>query len=331
MKKILIIRLKPIGDSILISPAIRNLKKLFPESKIDIIIYPYAYEAVKSNKYLDNIIILKRNNISKLKFYLKSMFKFYDIIIDYINNPTSTIISLLTHTKIRIGNYTKRNFFYNYRFKNEIIEYSGIRNLRLLTPLGLKKLDDYMPEFFIEEKDLNTASYLLKNIGFNENEKIAGIFTSAKYQTRLYPLDNFIKLAKLIIEKSDYKVLFLFGLKEYDKLTYTMKKLKNYKNIKYIYPETTLGELAAIMKKLKILITNDCGPKHLATAVGISTFTIFGATDERIWNPPDTKKYPYIKLNIDCQPCNKLICENPICLNNLSPQMIFNKLKNYLS
>ncbi len=330
MKKILIIRLKPIGDSILISPAVRNLKKLYPDSRIDIIVYPYAYDAVKNNKYLDNIIVLKRKNLSKLIFYFKSMFKRYDIIIDYINNPTSTIIAMLTCAKIRIGNYSRRNFFYNYRFKNEIIEYSGIRNLRLLTPLGLKNLNDFMPKFHINKKDVKTADLLFETIKISKHDKVIGLFISAKYKTRQYPLDSFIKLSKLIAENTDYKVLFLFGLNEIEKLSYTNKRLKNYNNIKYVYPSTTLGELAAIMQKLDLLITNDCGPKHLATAVNVPTLTIFGASDERVWNPPDTRRFPFIKANLECQPCNKLVCDNIKCMLELAPEIIFEKIKDMI-
>ena len=325
--KILIIRLKPIGDTVLISPVFRNIKKLYPQAKIEVIIYPFVYPVIKHNPNVDKVIILKRNNFSKFIFYLKSLFRSYDVIIDFINNPTSAIISLFTHTKIRIGNKTKRNFFYNYRIQSSKREYSSIRCLKSLKPLGLAKFDDYLPDLYLDKKDINTINHLLTNLKLGNNT--IGLFVSAKYPTRQYTPENFAQLGRLIAKKTNYHVLFLFGNNDFESFLKIQKYIKKRKNIHFISSHMTLGEFSALIARLRFLITNDTGPKHIATSLKIPTLTIFGPTDERVWNPPDWKKYPTIRKQIDCALCNKLKCpKNSLeCMTGLSPETVFSVFK----
>lgn len=321
--KVLIIRLKPIGDTVLISPVFRNLKKLFPQASIDIIIYPFVVDAVKNNPYIDNVIILKRKNIPKINFYFKSLFKHYDIIIDYINNPTSVLIAQFTRAKIRIGNKTKRNFFYNYRIVSDKKEYSSIRCLRLLEPLGLQDTKDYMPEFYIDQKDKDTVERLYKT--FNIKKPLITIFASAKYPTRQYSPENMANLGELIIKKTKNNLLFLFGKNDLQTFYIIHKQLKQYPQVHFFSPDITIGELSASIANSDILITNDTGPKHIATALKIPTLTIFSATDEEVWNPPDPKTAVTIRKKLDCAPCNKLICSKGSleCMKKLNPEEVF--------
>jgi len=328
--KILIIRLKPIGDAVLISSVFRNIKKMYPQALVHIIVYPFVYPVIQNNPNIDKLIILKRDNFHKFIFYMQSFFKYYDIIIDYINNPTSTLIAFFTHSGYIIGNKNRRNFFYHYRNTSDEKEYSAIRSLKLLKPLGLNNFEDYMPEIFLDKKDVIMADKLLSCLKLKKN--IIGLFVSAKYTSRQYPPENFAKLAQLIVKKTPNQALFLFGKDDIETLFTIQKKIKEQTNISYISPQITIGELAAIISKLKFLITNDTGPKHLATAQKIPTFTIYSSTDEAVWNPPDRKKHPFIREKIDCAPCNKLSCPKNTteCMTNLSPEKIFNKLKKYI-
>lgn len=328
--KILIIRLKPVGDTILISPVFRNLKKLFPESQIDVVVYPSATSALGCNPHISNIIILKRKNLNKLLFYIKLLFTPYDISIDFINNPTSTMISLFAGAKIKIGNDSPRNFFYSHRLHFGSKEYTCINNLRTLIPLGLKSLKDFMPEFFIPPRDKITAEKILQRLGVKPKEKLIGIFASAKYPTRQYTPEGFAELAKLIMRDFSCKVIFLFGYNDISTVNAIKKNIEPNPKMIFIPDTISLGEMAGVMSRLHYLITNDTGPKHLGTALNIPTITIFGATDDIVWNPADKKRFAVIRGNVVCTPCNKLECETLECMVALKPGQVYKKVKPYL-
>ncbi|MFC1573851.1 glycosyltransferase family 9 protein, partial [Candidatus Latescibacterota bacterium] len=316
-------RLKPIGDTVLISPVFRNLKRMYPQAKIDVVVYPFVFDLIKNNPYVDNVIVVKRDFFGRFFFYIQSLFKSYDVIIDYINNPTSAAISFLTRAKVRIGNKTKRNFFYTFKLQDREITYSSIRCLKKLQPLGLDDFDDYYPKLYLDDKDEKAADMFLKES--NIDGDIVGIFVSAKYPTRQYPAECFAELGMRIVRETSFNVLFIFGL--HDEQTLRCIKVITGKEEKIYFrqPDTTLGELAALLSKLTYLITNDTGPKHVATALQIPTLTVFGPTEERMWNPPDLKTFPVVRKKLVCTPCNKIPCrfDTIECMKTLKPEEVF--------
>ena len=176
--RFLILRLKPIGDTVLLSPVFRNIRKLYPDAIIDVVVYPFVHDVIRHNPYVDNVIVLKRTNRAKLAFYVRSLFRRYDVVIDYINNPTSRAIALFTRSKAAIGNERAPHFIYDYRLTNREAIYSSIRCLKKLEPIGLSTFDDYRPEVFIGGEDLGKVRQFFDGMG--GERKTAGIFASAK-------------------------------------------------------------------------------------------------------------------------------------------------------
>jgi len=326
--KFLIIRLKAVGDTILTTPVFRNIKKYFHNSIIDVIVYPNSYDILKNNPYIDKVIILKIKNISKFIFYLKSIFKKYDVIIDYINNPTSTLIAFFTRSRFKIGIKNKRNFFYTHRLKISGNIYTGIKNLKYLEPLGINDFSDFMPEIFLNNSEIKKGKRILMEIGI-PLKNIVGIFASAKYETRRYPPENFAELAKIIAKKTKYNVLFLFGYNDFKIYEIIRSICKDLKNIYFSPLNLNLLEISAIIKNLKFFITSDTGPKHIGVALKIPTLTIFSSTNPLVWNPPDTKRFPFIRNEIDCIGCESNSCESLKCMKELSAYEVFKVFKKY--
>ena len=329
--RFLIIRLKPIGDTILISPVFRNIKKLYPGATVDVVIYPFVYDVIKNNPHVDNVIVIGRKAPNILGFYLRSLFRKYDVVIDYINNPVSAMISHLTRAGMRIGNSSKRNVFYDYKVDDREQVYSSVRCLKRLEPIGLTDYSDYLPELYLDTSDHGTADAFLDSRGITGD--IVGLFVSAKYESRQYPAEYFADVIQRIIREYDYNVLVLFGLNDYESYEKIRDIVGDEKRVHYREPTTSLGEMAALMSRLFCLITNDTGPKHVATALRVPTLSIFGPTIEELWNPPDRKRYPVVREMPDCARCNKRVCPlgTIACLKELSTDKVFAAFKDLVT
>ena len=321
--KILIIRLKPLGDTVLISPIFRNIKKLYPEAKIDVVIYSVFADVIKNNPYIDNVIILKRKSLSPIFYLIKSLFRRYDVIIDYINTPLSAAIALFNSADVRIGNYKKRNFFFTHRLRNTECVYSTVRNLRKLEPLGLTDFSDYLPDLYLDEKDIARADNFLH--GLPVEKGIIGLFVSSKTPSKQYPVEYFARLGTLIAKNTPYHVLFLCGRGDMHAYSVLKELACKEEKIHVRKPDTTLGEFSALISRLKFFIANDSGPKHIATALNIPTLTIFSTSTEKMWNPPDIRRFPVIREKIDCAPCHKAECplNTMKCMKDLHPEEVF--------
>jgi heptosyltransferase III len=291
--RILILRLKPVGDTILISPVFRNLKRLFPTAVIDVVVYPFVAGVVKNNPYVDNVIVLERTMTGQLGFYLRSLSRRYDVIIDYINNPVSTAIALFTRARYRIGNRTRRNFFYSHRLENKTLEYSAIRCLRALEPLGLTSFDDYRPELVIDRADQEAADrYIGETCG--SSRRIVGIFCSAKYRERLYSPAYLARIGRMIAKNFPVTVMFLFGKDDIESYDTIRREAGNGEHIVITPTDVPLGQLCGLIARLSFFLTSEAGPKHIATAYDVPTLAIYKATNPRVWNFPDLDRYPAI-------------------------------------
>src|SRR5205085_9133251 len=87
--------------------------------------------------------------------------------------------------------------------------------------------------------------------------------------------------------------------------------------------KTSLGELAALISKLDLFISNDTGPAHIANAVDTPSVTIFGPVDPRRWASLDQTRHPIVRREVSCSPCEYSEC--PIdhrCLRWITPDKV---------
>ena len=81
------------------------------------------------------------------------------------------------------------------------------------------------------------------------------------------------------------------------------------------------------MKVSDCVIANDGGVMHLSVALGKPTVGILGPTEPEIWFPyGDMGPFRVATLNLECAPCHRHYCEEPVCLTGLSVDMVFEKL-----
>lgn len=183
-------------------------------------------------------------------------------------------------------------------------------------------------ELFVGEDDDKWADGFLKENGIGENDVLAGVapgggasWGSDSFRKH-WPKENFAAVADKLISERGYKVVMFGGENESMLCESVAGKMK------YVPVNTggrlSLGQFAALLKKCKLLITNDGGPLHMAAALGLKTISIFGPVDEKVYGPyPPSPDHIVITGAVDCRPCYKNfrypLCENIICLDSIDP------------
>jgi ADP-heptose:LPS heptosyltransferase len=92
-------------------------------------------------------------------------------------------------------------------------------------------------------------------------------------------------------------------------------------------PRTGWDDLAALVRRLALLVSNDSGPKHLAVALGIPTVTVFGPTHPGAWQPPSGPHTVVEATGLACLHCNHTRCplpgdRNMRCMRDLTAAMV---------
>lgn len=326
-KNILIIQLRRIGDVLLTTPAIEVLRKNFPNSKIDFLVEKPCNETVIGNPFINNILIYDKK--TPLKWIRDIRRKKYDLVIDFLSNPRSALITTLSGAKIKAGpQYTSSKWAYNLKLpKNELYnKYNPFLKIDLLKPLKLKKIFYPYPKIYVPSQDCQWAKKELLNFNFKQNDLIIGFSPASRRNARQWPKEHFIELAKLITTRLSARILVFWGPGEKTLAKEIVQKAALPKV--FIAPQTpSILKLAAMFNKIDLLISNFNGAKHIAQAVNIPTLGICSYDLPENWTPINDDRYQTIKLDLNCNDCRKNSCKNNFkCLTDLKPEIVYAKL-----
>lgn len=314
--KVLIIALSGIGDALMFTPALSELKKNYQKAEIDLLcMIKGVKEIYHFNPNINRIIyfnFLKEGIINSLKF-ISQIRKRYDVTINVYpsNRSEYNIISYLIGAKKRCAVKYLRKGFTNLYFLNNIIitENDSLHNveenlLLIEKLLGIKELEKKGMEIFFDNDTQTFANDYIKNIlSKDEQTKIVGIHagcaTLKNHIKRRWEPEKFAELIKIL--KNEYKFnILLFGGPDELELNEQINSLAN--NSAHIVKTETLLQTAAIMKHCNFFITNDSALMHIASALQLKTLAIFGPTNTNYVHPWKTQ-HQIAKLNLDCQPC----------------------------
>ncbi|CUS77612.1 heptosyltransferase-3 [Candidatus Kryptonium thompsonii] len=321
ISKILVIKLRAIGDVLLSTVVLKNLRHNFPHVKIDFLTEPPSKEIIEGNPYVDELIIFEREKNSLKKFYELRKRK-YDLVIDLFCNPRSALLTFITGAKYRVGYaFRGRSYAYNVKLKpRKEVHHNVEFNLDALRALGLEIIDKeiYMP---IDENAENFAKKFWNENKLNEKVVVA-LNPSGTWETKRWRLEKFARLGDEIAKNFKAKILILWGnqneLEDAQKIS-SMMEIKP-----IIPPRTNLKQMASILKRCSFMISNDSAPMHIATAVGTPTLGIYGPTNPYAQGPYGEKHLWVRREDLDCIACNLTKCPiGNICMKELSVETVY--------
>jgi len=321
--RILIIQLRRIGDVLMCTPALRALRKKFPDSYVAFLTEKESASVLSENPYLDELIVWDKKKYSNTFYSVKKILqlrkKSFDTVIDFFGNPRSAWASFLSGAKYRIGYHLKgRGIFYNLKVStDQTPKYAAQSRLDVLQMLGVEGKDvdlDFVPsqkseEFakrFFEEKNVESKDFV-----------ISVSPTSRRHFNRWF-LERYAQLGDWLVDLYNAKIVLVWGPGEkpvVEKLSSLMKKEPIISA-----PTPTLQELGAILKRCDLHIGNDNGTKHIAVAAGLPTLSIYGPHSEVSWTFPDPNRHKWVKKKVDCPECEKIkhSCKELKCLDEIS-------------
>jgi len=295
VKNFLIIQQKMIGDVLLGSILCENIKKYYPNSVIDFVVYDFALGVIENNPYIDNYIVFKKSYRLNPFCFIKFLFGFrkkkYDFLIDSYGKLESIFISLFAQSKIKIAYYKKRtNFLYNYNIQRvsdkKRSHYFSIDNdlqtsirdkLLLLSPILDKKANLIVePKIYLKEEEIQKAEKDLENAHLN-NKNLIMISALGSCKKKTYPLSYMAEVLDYIIENTNSKLLLNYAPNQRNLIKILLKNVKN-KNRPYIITGIFGEKLRAFLSLAflcKVIIGNEGGAINMAKALKKPTFAIF--------------------------------------------------------
>ena len=212
----------------------------------------------------------------------------FDLVIDFMNNPRSALMTMATGAAVRTAFYSPRRIAYNRTPKRpDGGQYITQEKFLLLKTCGFKP-SDQSPVFPWASDDLKPWSYFEQGLPPEERRKIRVVLSPThRRKIRKWPLSCYAALADYLSHAWDALVIWIWGPGEGQEIDYaiTLCKSKTFKA-----PPTNLRELAALTSQQDLFIGNSNGPSHIAVAADIHSLQLHGHTEARAWCP-ETEKH----------------------------------------
>lgn len=338
-RRILIARTDRIGDVLLSTPVIKALRQKYPQAYISMMVAPYARDIVEGNPYLDEVIIFDKDIKHKswmrsLKFAGRLKKRRFDLAV--ILHPTNRmhLIAFLAGISLRLGYNRKFGFLNNLRkthTKQEGLRHEAEYNLDLLSDLGVggNARDLFMP---IKAESEQWAKDLLASNGIKETHKLLAINPGASCPSKIWPADRFAQVAETLAKRHNFRILIVAGAKDIPLANMVAQKIGD--RALNLSGKTSLSHLASILKRCSLFISNDSGPVHIASSLGVPVISIFGRNQPglspRRWGPLG-RSDKYLHKDIGCIQCLAHNCKKDFaCLKAISVEDVLSAAESIL-
>lgn len=320
-----------IGDAVMGTPIFTDLKAHFPNAALTVMCKPSIGTLLQNNPYIDELFIFKRqsgwiSHVHQPDIIEPLQFGKYDLGILLTNSFSSAWWFWRGNVQNRIGyKGNLRNFLLNIALpfpENLENQHQVLTYKMLLQPLNIP-ISNTLPEVFVSEDELINAKLLLSEFNVTTEHILIGINPGAAYgSAKCWPPNRFKALAKKLVENSNIRVIFFSDQAGAALVNDICSEMPE--SVINLAAKTSLRELMALIKTCNVFITNDSGPMHIASALGIPLIALFGSTSEIKTGPYNGGKV--IHKHVECSPCYKRSC--PIdfrCMNQIEVNEVYNE------
>lgn len=313
--RILITRMKFIGDVVLTTPVIRSVRNAYPDAYIAYLGEKRAVSLLEQNPYLNEIIpfdfsrptLLEQ---SRVAWVLRR--RRFDLAIDLFSNPRTALLTRVTGARVRVGAArTGRGKLYTVQVRDDGKPKSAIAfHHQFIEAVGIPATA-FHPEIFLSADERREARIYLQWLDHEQSpldlsKPLIGIHPGASWPAKRWPAERFAALADMLTAKLGAQIILTAGPRDTDAVREVAAKC--FASVKIIQ-SLPLRQLAAIISHCRAYIANDNGTMHLSAALGTPTIGIFGPGEENIWFPYSTEDgHTALRHDVPCHPCHLDFC-----------------------
>ena len=342
--RILLVRLRQIGDVVFTTPAVHALRQRFPDAHLSYVVEPAAAPIVIHNPHLNQVIVAPRARgarglLDDLALGQRLRAERYDLAIDFHGGPRASLLTWLSGAPERIGyEVAGRSWMYTRRIARprELRPRHSVENQwDLLAPLGVAPPDRsaFPMEMPAEAGAAAAVADRLTQAGVTAADRVVVIHVSAGNPFRRWPAEHFADLAvSLAAGDPCRRVIITSGPSEGDAAGRVIAEARarlgdGGASQLLSCGEFSLAELRALLDRASLYIGGDSGPLHVAATTDVPIVGLYGPTlpirsapwraDACITESVDAGELP-------CRPCDQRVCEpgDFRCLTSIKPAQV---------
>jgi heptosyltransferase III len=347
IERILLIRLRHIGDVLLTVPAIRSFREAFPKAFITALVNAGTEEMLTGNPLLDEVLVFDpqwktlpfvQRIKQELRFLRQIRRRRFDLAVNFTEGERGAFLCLISGARYRVGSFSRKEKpgWKKFAFQ-QIVRVPDWRahiveqTLEIPQALGLP-LGDRRVEIFYSKEDQKKLNHLLREEGAEDQSLLVHIHPTSRWLFKCWRDDGMAKIIDALQERAGVQVVLTSGSDDRE-----LKKIHNILNFCRTQPinlagKITLKQMAALSRRSLFFIGVDTAPMHIAAAMGTPVIALFGPSGEFNWGPWG-EGHVVIKKDFDCRPCGQDGCQGSKksrCLEEISDEEVLEHALQFL-
>jgi predicted lipopolysaccharide heptosyltransferase III len=330
VERVLVVRLRSIGDTVLTTPSLFALKRFLPHASVDILLEDWVAPVLDGFPHVDNVITLERkSNSARARIARQLRSNRYDVVYNLHGGTTATLLTRATGAKHRVGNET-----YQYaRLHNHLAPSSASlwgrdkthsveQQLALVGWTGVPVSDRPATQLAVTEA---AAAKVAARLQMDDpgNAQLAVVHPAAAFATKQWATEKFARVVEHLAAQG-LRVVLITAANEAQLIDQIERQTAAPVEA---FTDLALPEITALLARAHLFVGNDSGIAHMAAAVQTPSVVIFGSSNTAHWRPWVSAGVAaeVVLEEMECQPCHGYFCEKfeePECIKRVPVERV---------
>ena len=326
VERVLVVKLRSIGDTVLATPSLIALKRFAPHAKIDILLERSIAPVLDGFEYVDSILTVGKSAIDRLRMFRHLRSRHYDVAFNLHGGTTAAFFTGATLAPYRFGIASYPYSFLHNRllpsvtgFWGSYPTHSAEQQLAVVGFAGVPVDDRPKSHLAVTPEASAAIDRRLSERGIHE---FALLHPASMFHTKQWPVTNFAKLADFLAKNG----LQTVAVAAENELLLLDELSRRTDASVFTFCDLSLPEINALAARAALFVGNDSGIAHIAAAVKTPVVVIFGSSNRSHWGPWTDSPSEMVYNDFPCQPCAGYTCHvfgEPQCILTVSPENVF--------
>ncbi|MDQ3652398.1 MAG: glycosyltransferase family 9 protein [Acidobacteriota bacterium] len=333
VRRVLVVRLRSIGDTVLATPSLFALRRFLPQARIDLLLEDWVAPLLDGSPDVDHIITIKRRDTaSRLTVVRQLRAARYDVAFNLHGGSTAALLTRASGARHRVG-------YAGYRYRHlhnhaappasqlwqRDKTHSAEQQLALLGWTGVPVSDRPTARLVVTADADALVARRLRDVRldarFDGGQDFALIHPAAAFDSKTWAAENFARVAEYLRERGLASIIVAAPGEER-----VIDALGSHARVPVVaFTDLTLPEVTALVARARLFVGNDSGIAHIAAAVRTPSVIIFGSSNVAHWRPWTNAPAEVVREEMTCAPCPGYTCAEfdvPQCIRRIPVERV---------
>jgi predicted lipopolysaccharide heptosyltransferase III len=337
VRRLLVVRLRSIGDTVLATPSLHALRRFLPRARIDLLVEDWVAPLVEGSADVDRIVRVERGSASARFGVARALrAEGYDVAYNLHGGTTAALLTRASGAPNRVG-YAAYRYA---RLHNHVAPpssalwgrektHSAEQQLALLGWTGVPVSDRPPTRLPVSAAAASRVAERLRESGVEEAQRVALIHPAAAFETKTWAASNFARVAEHLAARGLASVAVVAPGERA-----VAEDVRRESRARVVaFSDLSLPELTALAARAALFVGNDSGVAHMAAAVGAPSVVVFGSSNVAHWRPWSEAPAEVVREEMACAPCPGYTCaefERPECIRRVPVARVIEAIERVL-